>query len=260
MEFRESFTYSINPSLSAGSGTVFQNTNLKILNYDFDFRRTIHTATSNLIYKKIFDAQTGRYLFKSYDDLRSVSGVALSGITSYGFTPYNWPVAYRASANSDMTIMLADFSGAPNTLYLSYHGDNILKSAPLDMRGEPVDYQARRVRIPIVYESSTITESGTLNGKAQGVIKIDNDSDFVCTRITATSTGAGLILIQDTQRQLYWMDTPAHIANYVGNGQFPNVLTSPRFVGVNTNILITFTNLTGVANTLILYLHGYKRF
>src|SRR5574343_1193617 len=123
MEFLEYFVYNIAPALSAGTGVVFEDTNFLISNYDFIFKRTIHVATSNVILKKLFNPQTGRYLFKGSDDIRHISGTSLNGLTAYGFTPYNWPVPYRVKGNNYMRASLADNSGAPNQLYMAYHGD-----------------------------------------------------------------------------------------------------------------------------------------
>ncbi len=262
MEFLEYFIYNISPALAAGSGAVFEDTNFLINNYDFVFKRTIHVATSNLILKKLFNPETSRYLFKGSDDLRHVSGTSLTGITNYGFLPFNWPLPYRVKGNTYMRASLADNSGAPNQLYLAYHGDNVLQVAPLDMHGEPVDYskeKSGKLKIePIVYESPAITTGAAVGAEAQQVIQID-DTDFVCTKITGISTGTGFVKIHDMKRQLHWQNQKTHVQNLFGNGQFPNNLTTPRFVQKKSPILITFENLVGGANTLQIYLHGYKR-
>lgn len=264
MEFLEYFVYNINPSLTAGSGTVFEDTNFLINVYDYIFKRTIHVATSSLINVRLFNPQTGRYLFKGSDDLRHISGTSLNGITAYGFAPFNWPIPYRVKGNTYMKASLADASGAPNTLYLAYHGDNVIPVAPLDMHGEPVDYNKEKngkIKImPIVYESPTITTGAAVGAVASDSIRIDDDSDFVCTRITGISTGTGFIKVEDLKRQVHWQNQKTHIQTLLGNGQFPNNLTSPRFVQKNSSLLITWENLVGGANSLQLFLSGYKRF
>ncbi len=264
MEFQEYFIYNIAPAaLAGGTGVVFSDTNLLMANHDFIFKRTIHVATSDVINVKIYNPDTGRYLFKGSDDLRHISGTSLNGITAYGFVPYNWPVPYRVKANTYMKFSFADNSGNPNTLYLAYHGDQVLPVAPLDMYDEPVDYslerQGKRKTMPIVYECPAITTGAAVGAQAQQIIQIDNDADFVCTKITGIATGTGFVTILDEQRRLAWQNQKTHIQTLLGNGQFPNVLTTPRFVKKNTPILVTFENLVGGANTLNIYLHGYKR-
>lgn len=262
-EFLEYFIYNISPSLAAGTGVVYSDTNLLLANNDYIFKRTIHVATSNVINVKIYNPDTGRYLFKNADDLRHISGTSLNGITAYGFVPFNWPVPYRAKANTYMTISLADNSGNPNTLYLAYHGDQVSPVAPLDMYDEPLDYslekKGMRKVMPIIYDSGSITTGAAVGAINQGVIQIDNDADFICTKITGISTNTGFISILDEQRRLAWQNQKTHIQTLLGNGQFPNILTTPRFVKKNTPLLITWENLAGGANTLNLFLHGYKR-
>jgi hypothetical protein len=262
MEFLEYFIYNIAPALAAGTGAVFADTDLLINKYDFIFKRTIHVATSDLILMRLFNPDTSKYLSKGTDDLRHISGTSLNGITAYGFTPYNWHLPYRVKGNTRITASLSDNSGAPNQLYLAYHGDNVLQVAPLDMRGEPVDYtkdRSGKIKVePVIYESPAITTGAAVGAEAQDTIHID-DTDFVCTKITGVSTGTGFVKILDERRNLAWQNQKTHVQNLFGNGQFPNMLTSPRFIGAKTPLNITFENLVGGANTLRIYLHGYKR-
>ena len=262
MEFLEYFIYNIAPALSAGNGTVFQDSPLLISKYDFNFKRTIHVATSDLIYQKLFDSYRSKYLSKGSDDLRHVSGKSLSGITSYGFVPYNWHLPYRMKGNANVLIQLSDFSGNPNQLYLAYHGDQVLPVAPMDSHGEPVDYSKEKqgkIKVePMIYESPAITTGAAVGAEAQDTIQID-DTDFVCTAITGITTDTGFVRIYDANRQLDWQNQKTHVQTLFGNGQFPNRLPSPRFVVRKSPINILFENLAGGANTLRLYLHGYKR-
>lgn len=262
MEFLEYFIYNISPALAAGTGAVFSENILLINQYDYIFKRTIHRATSDLILARMFNPDTSKYLSKGSDDLRHISGTSLNGITGYGFTPFNWHLPYRIKGNTRMSIFLSDNSGAPNQLYLAYHGDNVLSVAPLDKHNEPVDYSKERtgkIKVePIIYESPAITTGAAVGAEAQDTIQID-ENDFVCTAITGVSTGTGFVKIQDERRSLAWQNQKTHVQNLFGNGQFPNRLTSPRFIGSKSPVNVTFENLAGGANTLRLYLHGYKR-
>jgi hypothetical protein len=260
--FSEYFVYNIpTTTLSAGTGVTFTDVPLNISNNDFLFKRTIHFATANTIYKKILDNNTGRYLFKGAQDLRSVSGTALSGITTYGFTPYNWPNPYKANRNAVINIALSDFANNGNNIIdMAYHGDSLSQTHPIDVVGKPVDYSEKRRTVPIIYALTTITPASTIGAQVQGVIITDVDADFVCTKITGVVTAASYISIYDSGRDSYWQNIKTHSANLIGNGQFPNVLTSPRFVKAQSTLIITFENNVNSANALQLYLHGYKRF
>ena len=263
MEFLEYFIYNISPALAAGTGAVFADTDLLINKHDYIIKRTIHRATSDLILAKLFNPDTSKYLFKGTDDLRHISGTSLSGITAYGFVPYNWHLPYRVKGNTRLTMSLSDNSGAPNQLYLAFHGDNVLQVAPLDMHDEPVDYtkdRSGKIKVePIIYESPAITTGAAVGAEAQDTIQID-DTDFVCTKITGVSTGTGFVTILDEQRSLAWQNQKTHVQNLFGNGQFSNMLTTPRFLKKKTPLNIVFENLAGGANTLRLYCHGYKRY
>jgi len=258
--FQEYFIYNIVQVLAAQSGTVFTDVNLNISSNDFLFKRTIHNSTDNRIYMKIFDQASGRFLFKGAEDLRGVSGNRLTGITTFGFVPYNWPHPYRSKRNNIMTFSFSDFSVAQNTLNIAFHGDGVSEGTPLDRQGKPVDYMEKRTTVPIIYESPTITPANGIGQIAQGVLITDNDADFVCTKITGICTDEGYVTIQDLKRDTFWQNQKTFASNLFGNGQFPNVLTSPRFIGANTNLLITFENNVAGANALKIYFHGYKRF
>jgi len=263
--FREAFIYNINRVLALGTGVVFTEIPLKMLSFDFEFKRTIHQATSNLIYCKILDNSTGKFLFKSFDDLRSISGTSLSSMTAQGFLPFNWPIPYTGKANKDISIYLSDFSGAENTIDLAYHGDAIRNETLLDMHGVPLadgywsrDFKEKKC-VPIVYESTSMVASAGVGNIKQGYVNVSDDADFVCTKITGIVTNPGYVIIEDPSRGNFWQNQKTHTGNLFGNGQFSNVLTSPRFIKKNTRLLITFENNHANQNTLQLYLHGYKR-
>ncbi len=259
--FREAFFLNVpTTTLTGGVGTSFTEVPVRMPDFDFEFRRTIHTSTSNLIYKKIFDGFTSKYLFNGAPDLRSVSGRSLSGITAYGFLPFNWPIPYTIKARTSASFFLSDFSTSTNVLDLSYHGIGIYRNIPTDKSGKPVDYNEPRTYVPIVIQSESIVAAAGAGNVKEGLAPILNDADFVCTKITGISTGDGYVSIQDSSRMLDWQQGKTRISNFIGNGQFPNVLTAPRFVKADSNLSIKWENNTGSQNTLQLSFHGYKRF
>ncbi len=259
MEFREHFIYNVEfLSIAGGSGTVFSDNTLTISDKsDFSFERTIHTATSDLANLKIQDLKTGRFLFKSQEDLRDVSGKALSGITTTGWVPYYWPNHLRADRLKQIKFSLADNSGSTNTVRIAFHGSRILPQNPYAEYG--YDPSEKRETLIQTYQSAAITTAAPLNSKAPGIIQTDSDADFICTKLTGIATGEGLVSIQ-TAGDNYWQNIPTDTNNLLGNSQFPMRLVTPRFIPKKSTIYIEFTNLTASPNTLTLTFHGYKRF
>jgi hypothetical protein len=261
--FREAFIFNIPTTvLASGNGTVFTEIPVRTPQFDFEVRRTIHTSTDNRIYKKIYDGFMGRYLFNSAIDLRSISGVSLSGITSYGFIPYNWPIPYTLKQLTSLSVYLSDFSVAQNTIDLTYHGVAIYPNAPIDIAGKPVNLEEKRAVAPITYSSDVISVTAGVGGLGNGQMTFLPDSDFVCTKLTGILGGTTpdvYVEIHDAGRMIDWQQGKTRIGNLIGNGQFPHILTAPRFVMANSNLNIKVTNNTGNAATLQLFAHGYKR-
>lgn len=257
--YKEPFIYNLEVTLpQSATGTSFTDAFLMIdSDSDFTIKKTIHVATDDRINLKLFDEQTGRFLFKGAEDLRAISGKTLSGsIGGNGFVPFIWPLPYKISRKTQLKMSGAEFANTvgDNTLRMSFHGDKMIDGEA------PYDIVSKKASVPIIYESPSIVTAAPLNSEQAGVLQIDNDSDFLCYKITGRSTGAGTISIQDMTSNKYWQNIPTHVSNLFGDGQFPNILTSPRFIAKNSRLYITFKNLTASANTLNLYLHGEKRF
>jgi len=259
--FQESFIFNIPTTvLTGGTGIAFTEINSRIPNFDFEFRRTIHTATDNRIYLKILDPVTSKYLYNGSPDMRTISGTSLSGITPYGFLPFNWPNPHKMQAGTLASFYLSDFSGSSNTIDLSYHGIGHYKTTPIDRTGKPVDFREQRTVTPYVITSDSIVAAAGVGNDARGFATVQGDADFVCTKITGIATGDGYVSIQDSQRGLDWQQGRTRISNLIGNGQFPNVLVAPRFIGQTSSLDIKWENNTGSTNTLVLFFHGFKRF
>lgn len=257
--FREHFTYNVEfLSLAGGAGTAFTDNTLAISSdADFEIKRTIHYATSNIANLKIQDLKTGRFLFKTQEDLRAISGTALSSITPQGFVPYNWPTPYKIDRNKQIRFSVADNSGSTNTIRMALHGEHLWDQNPYS----GYDPTEKRAVMPMVYESPVLTTAAPLNSKINGVLKIDDDADFICTKITGQVTGDGLVsMVTQSSMSMHWQNIPTDINNFIGNSQFPHILSSPRFIPRNSTVYMEFTNLTVSANSLTIQLHGFKRF
>lgn len=262
LQFREHFTYNVDfVSLIGGTGTSFTDAspNLTISSdADFLIKRTMHFATSNVANLKLQDLRTGRFLFKTQEDLRTISGTALSSITANGFVPYNWPKPYMVLRNKQLKVSAADASGVANTIRIAFHGEHIWDFNPYP-NYDPTN--TKRSRMSMTYESSALSPAAAINAKTNGNVRIDDDADFVCTKITGIVTGDGQVSIATQgMSNMHWQNSPTDVNNLIGNSQFPHTFSQPRFIPKNSTIYIEFTNLTALANTLTLQFHGYKLF
>ncbi len=262
-KFHEHFTYNVDlVSLAGGTGTTFTDAspNLTVSSdADFLFKRTIHNATSNLANLRLQDLATGRNLFKTQEDLRTISGTALSSITANGFVPYNWPKPYMVQRNRQMKVSVADNSGSTNTVRIAFHGEHIWDFNPYPGY-DPTDN--KRLRMPMTYETTAaLVPASSLNAKINGIVRVDDDADFVCTKITGVVTADGQVnLVTQGMSNMHWQNTPTDVNNLIGNSQFPHTFTAPRFIPRNGTIYIEFINLNAGANSLTLQFHGYKLF
>lgn len=257
--FSEYYIYNQNFTLTGGTGVLYTMSSLLINdNADFVLKRTSHIATSNVVNLKLKDLSTGRFLFKTQEDLRTISGTSLNSITANGFLPYNWPIPYQINKSKQVETHISDASGIGNTVRLAFHGDAVYENNPYK-EYNPTDKQSI---MPYVYETNTIVPASALNATAEYNLQINNDADFVCTKITGLCTDVGLVEIKtySTGIASYWQNIPTHTNNLFGNSQFPNMLTSPRYIKRNTSISVVFTSLIAGANSLTLQFHGYKKF
>jgi len=258
--YREYYIYSaLFTALPAGSGVTFTDVEVRIdTDYEFEFTKTIYqpvTARARVRYR---DDTGGRFLMKGSQDIRTIGGTALYSMapgnpTPPGFLPFIWPRPYKIQPATTFTVSAADFSGLSYDLRMSFHGSKL--------RGGAAPWEGRKWRKiePYVYPLST---TGTIvipaNGSASASIATDNDSHFLVKRITGARTGACLVTIKDAARDRQWMDTGVHFDNLVGNGQFPNILASPRFILRGSPIALTFTDLSGASNTVEINFEGEK--
>jgi len=257
--YREYFIYNaLFTALPAGTGVTFTDIEVRIdTDSDFEFVKTIHqpvTARARIRYR---DDTNGRFLMKGSQDIRTISGTALysmapGGPTPPGFVPFIWPKPYVIPAATTFTVSAADFSGLSYDMRVSFHGSKLRQGvAPWNKKW--------RAMVPYVYPMSTTgTVVLTANGSGSASIATDNDADFMVHKITGARTGACLVTIKDQARDRQWMDTPVHFDNLIGNGHYPNILPSPRFIPRGSVVSYSFTDLSGASNTVEINIEGVK--
>lgn len=275
--WKEFFIYSANyvgaQQLPAGTlngaPTVqpFQEFDIRIdSDADFEFLKTLYTFTDARVYVRYMDTTQGRFLQRGSLDARLVAGV---GITSFvpalaesaAFLPFIWPQAHVIPAASVFAVQAADFSGAPNTVRFSFHGNKVRPGKPpweADPDGRPKRY---RTRLPYTYAVPADANVAPLAASAtiQASAPIDMEADFLCTMVTAQFQGPFTVFVEDgAGRERRWMDTPVHIQNFAGNGLVPMRLPSPRFFYRGGSILVTVNDLSAASNRWRVFFHGVK--
>lgn len=231
---------------------------------DFEFLKTMYVATDPRVYARYDDQTMGRRLHRGSLDLRQAAGqgVAFAASTEgTAFMPFIWPQAHLIPAASVFEVNGADFSGAPNTVRVSFHGNKVrpgFSPWEYDPDGRPKTY---RQRLPFTYPMPPDTQVAPIGASAtiQAAVPIDMEADFLCTHVTAQAQGAYTILVEDAAgRERRWMDSPVHIANFAGNGIVPMRLPSPRFFYRGGSILATVNDLSVASNRWRVFFHGVK--
>jgi len=236
---------------------------------DFEWIKTIYTATDPRVYARLRDDTSGRQLHRSTLDLRAAAGAGIDVSTffpagsaeSTAFLPFIEPDPYVIAAASSFIVSAADFSGALNAVRISFHGNKIRPGyAPYeyDEAGRP-----RRFRTRLPYKVVLPPDGTTMTIGANASIvlaaPIDIEADFIIKRVTAIHTASALVTIQDgAGRERLWMDRAVDIRLLVGNGLFPNILPSPRFVYRGSTIQATIQDTSGAANRIKLIFSGDK--
>lgn len=221
---------------------------------DFEILKTISVCSDRRVWLNMRDT-SGRDYFKGDSDLRLISGgtdlasIPALIIPEYQFRPYVWPGAFRVAGGSTISVKAADFSGVANTIRMSLHGNKVKTGTPF---WETKQY---RYKVPYTYT----LDMGTIaaNTSQLGTISIDVDADFHVQMVTGISQGTATIMVTDT-RAKDWMDRAVHIYNFFGNGQYPNVLNSGRYLHSGGAITMEVTDLSGAANRVHINIHGLK--
>jgi len=239
----EYFVYAYNKDLTAGNGTVFEDGTIRIdSDADFEAHKQTYWATSGNVRITMRDDSMGRYLIKNPTDLRTIAG-------NFAGTPFvlSRPLAFQAGSN--IIISMADNSTMANTVRLAFQGG---KRRP----GVPPDKYKYRAIYPFIYSLNrqTVTASST----AYYNIEIDTDAHFLVQRMTGHREGNCLVSIRESARDRDWQNTATHFDNFFGNGQFPNIMFSNRFIYRGSVVTIQVQDLSGFANTIDVNLIGVK--
>ena len=250
------------------AGIVFDDFIIKIdSDSDFEFLKTMYAATDPRVWVRYFDDSSGRKHQRGTMDLRTVGAQGFtSGMPAgtQGLIPFVWPQPYLIAAASTWTVSAADFSGVANTARLTFHGNKV-RPGRSPWKVDPDTGQPRRyrARLPYVYP---IPPDGTsfivpANGTVPIAAPIDMEADFLVSRLTgfATAPTQAQVYLQDSAgRERAWMDRSVNFSCLVGNGFFPNIFPSPRWLPHGSGVTGFFQDLSGAANTIRLYLIGYK--
>ncbi|MBT9171330.1 MAG: hypothetical protein DDT18_01704 [Actinobacteria bacterium] len=252
--WQEYFSYGVSRTLRPGTGVVFETIPIRIdSDADFMFQKTTFVATDDRIKVRYKDDSVGRYIVKGNLDIKTIAGrnmLVPMGLSN-SFIPFVWTRPYVISAGTNFIVEAADHSGVANTLHLVFHGSKVRPGqAPWSRRFRAV--------IPFVYTfvGGAITIAANLSAVFR--IETDMDSHFVVQKITGIRSGGALVSISEGGRDREWSNVPIHIDNLCGNGAFPNILPSNRFIQRGSVISFTIQNLTAAPNTIEICLVGTK--
>lgn len=243
----------------------FDDFNIRIdSDSDFEFIKSMYVATDPRVYVRYADGTSGRQLHRGSLDLRFVAGQGFNPTTpteARWFLPFIWPQPYVISASSVFIVSGADFSGATNTVRLSFHGNKIRPGHAPYTHHPDGRKRVYRAKVPFVYPLPPDGESFSVGASATLPISvpIDMEADWLVYKLTLQRTGIALATLQDgSGRERQWMDRAVHVDNLGGSGQFPNVLTAPRYIPRGSSINGFITDLSVLTNRVRLYLHGVK--
>ncbi len=285
--WKEYFLYSADfvgtSALAAASGAnidptaaVFSSFPIKVhSDSDFEWLKTVYDFTAPgatgdpRVYLRLQDDSSGRRLHRSTLDARLAAGfginlaalAGLANIESTAFLPFIEPEPYTFGAASTFTVDAADFSGVANTVRFTFHGNKVRPGyAPWerDAQGRPRRFRARlpfKLVLPPDGQTMAIAASQSVNVAAA----VDLEADFLVLRLTLLHTSTGLIQIQDGPgRDRLWQDRAVSFNNIGGNGVFPNILPSPRFVYRGSSIQAQMQDTSAATNRVKLIFHGVK--
>lgn len=233
---------------------------------DFEFLKSMYVATDPRAYARYRDDGSGRQLHRSTLDLRSVAGQVFiptvpSNMEGAWFLPFIWPTPYVIAAGSSFAVSGADFSGATNTVRITFHGNKIRPGRPpwqVDENGDPRQYRTR-VAFALTLPPDGTSFSIAANATALFIGPIDLETDVLIKKISVQRTGAATIKMQDgSGRDRLWQDVAVHVDNFAGNGQFPNNLPSPRWVSRGNPITAEVADLSAATNRVRITLYGEK--
>lgn len=229
----------------------------------FEIRRTMYQATDPRVYVRMQDTASGRYLHRDTIDLRGLGGQGYtSGMPSRtaAFLAYEWPDPEILSAATTVNVYAADFSGATNTVRISYHGAKLRQGYDPAKFYEDGSPRVFRDELSFVYALPNDNNYIAVGASATVdlVATTDIEADFVCDALVGTFQGACTVTLDDGGTDRQWMDRAVDIRNLVGNGLFPNYLPAPRYIRRGAAIHARVTDTSASSNAVRLYLIGRK--
>jgi len=241
--WKELFVFGMNVTLPGAAGTVFTPTQIRIdSDADFEWQKNAYVSTSPLIKLRFRDDSMGRYLTKNPVDIQGIAGNLIG-------TPFIWGRPYVILAGTTFTVEASDYSTAPNTLRFAMHG------AKMRPGNSPWDRRFRAL-IPFVYSTGAVTIPASASLPVN--IEVDMDAHFLVQKISGIRTGACLVEFKEASRDRDWQNIPVHFDSMVGNGQFPNVVFSNRFIYRGSVIVVNFTDLSAAPNPVEVMITGVK--
>jgi hypothetical protein len=120
-----------------------------------------------------------------------------------------------------------------------------------------LDYRYLFAANPANITALVLTANQTLGAS----LTINNDSDFVCDRYIASSTGLFSVYFTDqfSARPLMpSQNVPINGENISGTAQLPYWLSKPWLIKRTSTIQAQFTDRSGAGNTIQFILAGYK--
>lgn len=242
---------------SSGAGTVGAYTNRSIRidsDADFELQKIIFQSTDPSIKIRI-RSSSGEYLTPEAIDLQAMAGTQFDsvgpGSAVSWFTPYIFSTPYRFPRASDIILEAADYSGSTNTLRFCMWGAKIFcGTAPWDNAGKYVKGQP-------VFRSTGRTSIGA-NSTSVLTLNMDSDADVLLKKISAVRTGGALISIHEAARGRDWGNTPTHIDNVAGSGQFAHKLSAGRMVPASSSMTFNVQDISGSTNVVEIVMEGVK--
>lgn len=259
----------------AASAQVFVQQVIRINPLPFTFCRMSFVATDPRIYIRLRDGS--KYLSKGTPTIADIGGVVapypLVGGAANPQEPsqsmYYWEVPYTIAASAEFVVEAADYSGAQNTLRLTFHGAQTKPGvAPW---AQPGLREYQDILIPGDASSPTVAASTTAPISAAPV---DTDADYVVLSVSGRRTGAAMLQNLSDQYDLAWSQGAMHLDTFIGTGGYIHRfdmpvlrqdgtwdrVATPRLIPRGTALTGALQDLSGSNNIINLVLHGYKLF
>jgi len=115
--------------------------------------------------------------------------------------------------------------------------------------------------LPYWYGVALTTAAGTALtalGESLQSIRIAADSAFVATSLVGSSDGDYNLFIRQDSSDRQLSNISVINTALVGTAQRPGFLAKPLLLPANTTISLTLNDLSGAANEVFLFFHGFK--